>query len=460
MDALDAAVVPEAGDVNALDEVPRSSWFEPDEAKRANASAPSRALPLPPLAVLAEPVDAGRDGFRVVDARGHRYELRVDPADRPGMRTGAAVIASRLVRSLGYRTPEVSIGSFGLEDFLLDERARLSDGSLLDIEALLRAGPPPVEGRFRMSATLWPPGIGVGPAPIASTRDDDPNDLVPHRDRRTLRALKVIGAWLELRRIGPHSIADVYMGPPGQGHLQHFLVGLDDALGAAEVVRANDPEPDVPASPLMSFLTLGFARSPKPQPTQTEMLAVGALSAELDPERFSPPDPFEPMDRLLPGDGYWAAKRISRISREDLASAVRAAHLDEQASAYLVETLEERRRTLISYWYGKVSPLEAFQVEGEDLVFEDRAIQGGVAETSRSVYEVRFLDDEGREIAAHQRLRPRGRRTRLALPASARSVDYLVVRLIASRYDRPTPRAMEVHLVRRDASAVIVGIRH
>lgn len=455
MDALDAAVTPEAGDINALDEVPRSSWFDPDEATVTAQTYPGP--PRPPLAVLGEAVDAGQGGFRVVDARGHRYEIRVDPADRPGLRTGAAVIASRLVRALGYRTPDVEIASLGIDDFLVDERARLSDGSLLDVEAILRTGPPPIEGRYRTSVTRWPLGIDLGPAPIGGSRDDDPNDRVPHRDRRTLRALRVIGAWLKLRAIGPRSIADAYLGPPGQGHVRHFLVGLDDALGAGDVVREGDPEPDTQASPLVSFLSLGFARSSRPPPTQTKMLAVGELSFDPEPERFAPPDPFEPMERLLPGDAYWAAKRISALSHEQILSAVRAAELDEEASAYLVEALERRRRTLVAHVYAKVSPLTAFRLEGEALTFEDRAIAEGFADPSTSTYEASFLGVDGREVSGRRRT---SHGMHLALPASARSLDYLVIRLRVSRGALAAPRPVEVHIVRGGGEARIVGVRH
>lgn len=464
MDALEAERIPDAGDVNALDEVPRSSWFDPRELPSAIFKRPgSPGPPKPPLVVLAERATAGGTAFRVLDARGIAYELGVDPADRPGMKTAAAAIASRLVWALGYRCPEVHVTDLRLDDFVFDERAQRRDGSRIDVEAALRSGPPPsATGRFRVSAALWPVGIEVGPAPIASTREDDPNDLVPHRDRRSLRALHVLGSWLNFRRIGPHTIADVYVGPPDEGHLQHFIVGLDAALGAADVVREGDPEPAIPTlSPLESLFTLGLARSPRPAVTQTDWPAIGEFSPDVDPSTFAPPDPYEPIERILPADGYWAAKRIARLPRRLIAQAVRAAKIENPAAAaYLVETLEARKKVIVAHWYEKVSPLEVEGIRGGDLLIGDRAIADGIARAETSAYSIEFFDEEGSRVAKTQKWQASGRRFRLPISPSARSIDYLVVRIVAKREGRSSPRAFEVHLVQRDGKAKVVGVRH
>lgn len=464
MDILEAERIPEAGDVNSLDEVPRSSWFEPNRpvkeaflSKRPGSPGPPR----PPLRLLGGAPTSGRGGARAVDSRGIQYELRVDPADRPGMRTAAEVIASRLLWSMGYLTPEAFITHLRLKDFATKGPGGEGEPAI-DIEAFLASGPAPRRGRYRMSATLWPMGIEVGPAPISKTRDDDPNDLVAHRDRRTLRALGVVATFLKLSTIGPHSIADIYVGPPDEGHLEHFLVGLDDALGAGDIVRPGDPEPMVPAlGPLESLFTLGLSPSKRPPITQSELLAVGDYPQEIASDALSPLDPYEPIERLLPADGYWAAKRIAKLSRRQLVFAVRAADLDDPvAGAYLVDALGARREALVARWYRKVSPLEVEGFKENELLILDRAITDGIVKAGDARYLIDYLDDEGRALADPERWRTSGERFRLKLPEAALESEYLVVRIVAIYEGKKSPRGFEAHWAIREGKPRLVGVRH
>jgi hypothetical protein len=463
MDALDPERYPDAQDVNAYDEVPRSSWFEPHlvDATAMAVRPRSVGIPMPPLVVLGDRPDGGRGGFAIEDARGVRYELRVDPAGRPGMRTAAAAIASRLVWALGLRTPEVLVTSVSIGDFAIDDRSHGEGGAVVDFEAILRSGAPPVDGRFRVSAMAWPVGLDLGVAPIAFTRGDDPNDRVPHRDRRTQRALKVIGAWLKLAGLGPKKTLDAYVGPPGRGHVEHYLVGLDDALGADDVVAPGPPDRERGSTPLLNLVSFGFAHAPARPPTQRRWLAVGDFDDEVDAAGFSAPQPFEPMDRTLAADGYWAAKRIASLSHDAIAAAVGAGGIDDpEARAYVISTLEARRRNVVRYWYGRVTPLEVERSSSDEVVVRDRGIADGIADAAATSYEVAFLDPSGRELAPRARWRPPGPRFRIPIPPEARPAPYLVVNVVASRDGAAAPRGFEVHLVARAGGREIVGVRH
>ena len=211
-----------AGDVNSLDEIPTSSWYA---ARAVDMGTMARGPdgpgpPRPPFAVLSEDARAvARSGFSISDGRGQRYEIVIDPADRPEMRTGAAAIAARLVWACGLHTPPVYVVQAQPEQFWR------SEAGAPDVPALLGAGPPAALGSYRVAALAMPPSVWLGYASESGTRGDDPNDVVPHEDRRVLRSLNVFASWMALSGLGPEKTMDRYVGIPGQGHVVHFSSG-------------------------------------------------------------------------------------------------------------------------------------------------------------------------------------------------------------------------------------------
>ncbi len=52
------------------------------------------------------------------------------------------------------------------------------------------------DGLVRMVASQWLPGKPLGPYSYSGRRGDDPNDVIPHEDRRELRGARLVAAWL------------------------------------------------------------------------------------------------------------------------------------------------------------------------------------------------------------------------------------------------------------------------
>src|SRR5208282_671162 len=50
--------------------------------------------------------------------------------------------------------------------------------------------------QIRVMASLSIPGKLMGPHQYQGVRSDDPNDLIPHQQRRDLRGLAVFAAWV------------------------------------------------------------------------------------------------------------------------------------------------------------------------------------------------------------------------------------------------------------------------
>ena len=460
-ETLDISPISPAGDVNSLDEVPESSWFTPRAvdvgtmARGPDGPGPPR----PPFSVLSDDARAvASSGFSISDARGQRYEMVIDPVDRPEMRTGAAAVAARLVWALGLNTPNVYVTHVKPEHFWRAE------AGTPDVSAMLTAAVPGARGAYRVAALAMPPSVWIGYAPESGVRGDDPNDIVAHENRRTMRSLKVFASWMALSGLGPPKTMDRYLGAPGEGHVVHYLTGLDDALGADEVVRVTDlPPGEGGGSPLVRLITLGLAPNPARRPTQIEIPALGQLGAEVDPRAFGSSVPYEPADKLTTADGYWAAKRIAALSSAHIALAIEAAKIsDHRARQAIQDALEARRKRVIQYWFDRVTPVELTKLEGVRLELRDLAIRHGLERAETTDYYVDFLNTDGGGVGKKLDIRPQSDDWQIVLPESALSAarDYLVVRIVVRRDHYRAPRAFAVHLRFAGDKLIIVGLRH
>ncbi|HEY0252066.1 MAG TPA: hypothetical protein VGC41_11095, partial [Kofleriaceae bacterium] len=90
VDALDPIPGGLAGDVNALDEVPNSSWFtnrigareiSVDEAVKA---ADTKGPPQGPYTIVHAKAGGGNPGFIATDTRGVKYLFKFDTKENPG----------------------------------------------------------------------------------------------------------------------------------------------------------------------------------------------------------------------------------------------------------------------------------------------------------------------------------------------------------------------------------------
>ena len=458
IDGLDLRRTPDALDVNAIDEVPTSSWFVhpaggPLGAIRNVVNGP----PEPPYLVLRRRPESGRSGLVIIDARGLRYELGRDPPDRPFLRTTAAVVASHLMRAMGYRTPEVSILALAESELRLEVIDRAPPPTEA-VREFLDSGPPPTKGLYRVSATRWPVGLDVGLTPPHEPREDDPNDRLWHEDRRTLRALKTVRGWLGSPDFGIDHLRDVYVGAPGKGHLLHYVVGLEGSLGADDArgesvePRSIDPQlnPTAGENPLRLLITFGLnARVYHGDPRYPFIGDFGTTVRKGDFGSIG----FEPTHRLQPSDSYWAAKQMAGISREVIEAAVDdAATPDSATRNRLIEVLDSRRLTVIALAYADVTPCEVVRTEAHAVVLRDAGFSPG----DRTSYEVGFVDDGGSPFGATQVITPGGAVFTVQLPLA----PYVILRLRVTRNGARAPRELEVHFRGGPDAQHRVGVRH
>ena len=77
------------------------------------------------------------------------------------------------------------------------------------------------------------------PRALRRTRPDDPNDLVPHEDRRELRAYGVFAAWLNHVDAKAINSLDMLVTENGRSFVRHYLVDFGSALGSGGVGPAD-----------------------------------------------------------------------------------------------------------------------------------------------------------------------------------------------------------------------------
>src|SRR6266850_1569321 len=115
-----------ASNLNALDEVPNSSWFTnriglqpvtPADAARGpvKGDGPDRSAP---WTVVSAKTQGVTPGFNIRDGRGQTYLLKFDPPCCPGMSSAAGVITGRLLHTAGYNVPEDFVVTFRRDDLV------------------------------------------------------------------------------------------------------------------------------------------------------------------------------------------------------------------------------------------------------------------------------------------------------------------------------------------------------
>ncbi len=205
---------------------------------------------------------------------------------------------------------------------------------------------------------------------------------------------------------------------------------------------------------------------PEPHLTPQQWPSLGEYRETLSLDDFHTGPPIEPMDRTLPADAYWAAKRIASLHQTVLAPALDAgAYHDDSARSLLGGLLRDRQLLTVRWGFAQVTPCDVARLEPASallpaaLILRDQAVSLGFAEASSTAYRVDLLDGEGKPLAAALRVGVAGGALfPVRLPEGA--PGYVVLRVRVSRAGREAPRAMEVHLVHGGAEWRVVGVVH
>ncbi len=392
-------VVGRAENVNTIDEVPDSSWFTnragtrpmtPDEVFQG---VNDDAGPQPGTWTVSRKANGVSPGFTITDSRGRRYFVKFDPPGHPELGTGAEVVVTRLFHALGYNVPQALIATLRRDYLVVGSTAtvRLPNGHRRamrpsDIDEQLRRAERNPDGSYRIVASEALEGTPLEGFRYEGTRPDDPNDLVPHENRRELRGLRVFSAWVNHTDAKAINSMDTLVQENGRSVVRHSLIDFNATLGSAGIglrERRDGYEYIVEFGPALKALpAFGFFIRPWMTIDYPSYRGIGRFeAARFVPEAWRPRVPNPAYVRSRPDDTFWAARKLMALSDDLVRAAVRAGrYSDPRAERVLGDALIERRDAIGKAFLVAVNPVVDPRLSADGrLSFGNAAVQYGFA---------------------------------------------------------------------------------
>jgi len=399
---------PRAANVNALGEVPNSSWFTnriglfpmPVEAARRGPG-PGGPSASEPWVITRAKTEGVTPGFTIRDATGVLFLIKFDPPEWPTMATAAGVISQRIFHAAGYHVPDDNIVHFRREDLVLGD-ARISESGRkrpmteADVDAILARVRRRPDGTYRAISSRFLSGTPLGPFDFLGRRKQDPNDRVPHEQRRELRGAAVVAAWVGHFDTKQHNTLDMMVEEDGRRYVRHHWIDLASTLGTGArgpVQRIGWEVTFDPKAFLRRNLTLGLTEDDWRRTRRPHGLPEISYfeSEHFDPFGYEPLQPNPTFADLTRLDGYWGAKIVSAFTDAHLRAIVEEARYEDPASAdHMARVLAARRDKIARAWFGEVTPLDFFTLAGRTLDFHDLAVERGL-EPDDARYRVRVF---------------------------------------------------------------------
>lgn len=395
-----------AGNINSVGEVPDSSWFTNRAGTRPLSAAdvargPDRTNGPAPGAwtITSSKSDGVTPGFTIKDASGRKWFLKFDPPGHRGMTTGTEVAATKLLWALGYNVPENHIAYVKRDQLVVGPTAKFNIASgrsramrATDVDRLLERADRETDGTYRVVASLALEGTPVGRIRFEGTRPDDPNDIVPHENRRELRGYGVFAAWLNHVDAKAINSLDTLVTENGRSYVRHHLLDFGSSIGSGGVGPSEPWEGTQylvePAAIGRQLIGFGFTAPKWQRAAMYESPSIGRLrqhNTQFDPRAWKPRVPNQAFLHALPEDQFWAATKLAALTTDLIEAAVKAADFRDPASeAFLVRALAERRDAILRAYLPAVNPIVAPALAADgSLDFSNAAVDADVAHAPR-----------------------------------------------------------------------------
>jgi hypothetical protein len=421
--------------VNALDEVPDSTWFtnrigvrDMSLAELANGPITIESPALhKPWTIKSTKVGGAEVGFTIADARGEKFMLKFDTRGFPEQETATNIIVGKLLWACGFNVPEDFVVDLRREDLVLAKDATMTDTlgkkqplTPEELDRKLERVEIEPDGRIRAYASRWIAGKSLGGHPGTGVRHDDPNDRIPHELRRDLRGSYAMFSWLDHVDVQESNYLDSWVtdrSDKERHYVKHYLLDFGKSMGVM-ATTGHDPRRghayfidfgDIARS-LFSAGLLERSWEERPVPT---LRGVGLFDAvTFDPGAWKPDYPsylpFLTADRF---DKFWGAKILIRFTREQIHAIVETGkYTDPATTEYITDTVVARQRLIAEHWFSRVNPLDRFTIANDRLCFDDLAVRYGFTPAALTTYQAVSFDRETRDLGgAATRPDPRGR---------------------------------------------------
>ena len=463
-DTLAIEIQGPSANVNSWDEVPNSSWFENrigvsplTPAEAAQGACPDVILNPDSgekWTVKRAKPNGANPGFIIKADDGKYYLLKMDGPNKPPRATTADVFGSKVYWTAGYHTPCNVIVEFQRDIFDIDPEAKAEDkyGRKVPMEqhhidVVLDKAVELEGGKLRSSASMFIDGRPIGPWTYEGKRKDDPNDVIPHEDRREIRGNRLLAAWLNhFDAREQNTLAGWISNEAGDGgFVRHYYLDWGDCLGSSW----ND-QPD------MLSRRFGHSAYFDPQHVAEDFITFGAIKRtweHLDVREEAPflgwydSEHFDPAAwrsgyrnpayrRMDLNDGAWMARIIARFTDAHVRALLGESKIpNPQYEEEAFRVLSQRRDKILDHYLKVRSPLADFRLvttgEGPtaivELCFTDLAAQTGVIDSDIVRYESRMYFDKFKKPAWERNENPDA-------PVDAQAC----VQISGGEMDRPT----------------------
>ncbi len=458
-----------AENVNAWDEVPDSSWFTNRIGKGKVSIEDIRRGPRKnsgpdmsgPWEVTKGKISGIAPGFVIKDSLGDIYFIKFDSPEYEGLTSGAEIVSTLILHAAGYNVPENSVMNVPLSIFRLGDRAKTRGKygvkklmSKQDFDNVIKRTNTDREGKVRVIVSKGLPGKPLGGFFFEGTRKDDRNDRIRHEHRRELRGYRLFSAWLNNSDVHVHNTLDMYQGSDGEGHVIHYMIDFGTSLGSAGALpkkpaRGYEYLVDYGAIG-KKFVSLGINEPYWISNKHSGYSSVGIFESDnFDPLKWRnsyPTRAFELMDNR---DAFWAVKIIMSFTDEMLRAIVSEARYPEQGAAeHVLETLIKRRDKVGREWFGRMTPVDNFEVKGQSLIFSDLAIDSGLTEINRRkyFYSTWIKDRAGKATSINKHSESRERAINISQTSGDKKKPFMTVRIEIEDNGNSVGRGVDVYL--------------